>query len=58
MHDLFVVDGVADVDVGVEGESAHGGVEVEQVGCGLGGWVLLVLGVEVCVDALDEGRFA
>ena len=36
LHDLLVVDRVADVDVGVEGHTAHGGVEVDHVGRGGG----------------------
>jgi hypothetical protein len=36
LHDLLVVDRVADVDVGVEWHAAHGGVEVDHVGRGGG----------------------
>lgn len=48
LHDFGVVDRVADVNVGLEGQVDDGGVEVEDVG-------RLVSRVEVRVDALHEG---
>jgi hypothetical protein len=51
LHDLVVVDRVANVDVGSEGKMSNGGVEIEDVG-------RLLLRVEVRVDALHERRLA
>ena len=51
LHDFFVVDGVTDVDIAVEGDVADGGVEVDYVG-------RCTFGVEVGVDALHEGGLA
>ena len=50
-HYFFVVDGVADVDVALEGYGPDCGIEVDDVG-----WLLL--GVEVSVEALHEGGLA
>lgn len=47
LHDFFVVDGIADVDVAFKGDVADGGVEVHYVGRRL-------LGVEVGIDSLHE----
>ena len=47
-HDFFVIYGIADVDVAVEGNGAYGGVEVDHVGG-------LALGMEVRVYSLHEG---
>ena len=57
-HYFFVVYRVADVDVAFEGHGADCGIEVDDVGRGGGGGVPLVVGVQVGVEALHEGRFA
>lgn len=51
LHNFFVVDGVANVDVAVEGDISDSGVEIDHVG-----WC--AFGVEVGVYSLHEGRLA
>jgi hypothetical protein len=51
LHDLLVVDGVADVNVGLVWHVVHGRVQVQHIRC------LLRL-VQVCIEPLQQTGFA